>query len=154
MDLEDKDVLYESKDPKKSILFYTPFVEQKKDIDRPSTPYSIKAPFKLVHADIADIQFFSKSAVEPKYCLLAVDICTSKRYTYPMKSWHLLAQKNGTFLSTYSAEEVAGCKKLVYACLEEKFMLQNRKLESSRSFCSKAKKHTRQPPALDSLRKK
>ena len=91
MDLEDKDVLYESEDPKKSILFYTLFVEQKKNIDRPFTLYSINAPFKLVHADIADIQFFSKSAVEPKYCLLAVDICTSKRYTYPIKSWHLLA---------------------------------------------------------------
>ena len=34
LDLEDKNVLYESKDPKKSILFYTPFVEQRKDIDR------------------------------------------------------------------------------------------------------------------------
>ena len=33
-------------------------------------------------------------------------------------------------------------------------MLQNRQSESLRSFCSKAKKHTRQPPALDSFRKK
>ena len=70
-----------------------------------------------MHADIADIQFFSKSAVEPKYCLLAADACTSKRYTYPMKTWHLLAQKNGTFLSRYSAEKVAGCKKLVSSCV-------------------------------------
>ena len=141
MDLEDKDVLYESKDPKKSILFYTPFVEQKKDIDRPSTPYSIKAPFKLVHADIADIQFFSRSAVEPKYCLLAVDICTSKRYTYPMKSWHLLAQKNGTFLSRYSAEEVAGCKKLVSLCvLGGKVYAAEQKIREFKKFLFKSKK--------------
>ena len=37
---------------------------------------------------MADIQFFSKSAVDP---------FTSKTYIYPMKSRHLLAQKNGTF---------------------------------------------------------
>ena len=69
LDLEDKDVLYESKDFKKSIPFYTLFVEQKKDIERLSTLYSIKASFKLMHANIADIRSFSKSIVNPKYCL-------------------------------------------------------------------------------------
>ena len=90
VDLEDKNVLYESEDPKEFIPFYTLFVEQKKDIDRLSVLYSIKAPFKLMHADIADIRFFSKSAVDLKYCLLAVDLFTSKTYTYPMKSRHLV----------------------------------------------------------------
>ena len=52
-----KDVSYESKDPKKSIPFYTLFVEQKKDIERLSTLYSINASFKLMHVDIADIRF-------------------------------------------------------------------------------------------------
>ena len=46
-----------------------------------------------MHTDIADIRLFSKLAVDPKYCLLAVDLFTSKMYTYPMKSRHLLAQK-------------------------------------------------------------
>ena len=78
LDLEDKNVLYKRKDPKKSIRFYTLFVEQKKNIDRLSALYSIEASFKLMHADKADIQFFSKSAVDPKYCLLAVDLFTSK----------------------------------------------------------------------------
>ena len=85
LDLEDKNVLYESEVPKKSIPFYTLFVEQRKDSDRPSSLYSIKALFELMQADIADIRFFSKSAVDPKYCLLAVDLFTSKTCTYPMK---------------------------------------------------------------------
>ena len=55
LDLEDKNVLYESEDPKKSMLFCTPFVEQRKDIDRSSALYSIKAPFEIMHVDIADI---------------------------------------------------------------------------------------------------
>ena len=42
-----------------------------------------------MHVDIADIRFFSKSAVDLKYCLLAVDLFTSKTYTCPMKTRHL-----------------------------------------------------------------
>ena len=64
-------------DTKTRISFYVPFVEQRKDIDRSSALYSIKAPFELVHADIAEIRFFSKSAVDLKYSLLAVDLFTS-----------------------------------------------------------------------------
>ena len=86
-------MLYESENTKAKIPFYTHFVEQRKDIDRSSALYSIKAPFELVHADVADIRFFSKSAVDPKYCLLAVDLFTSKTYVYPMKSRNLLAKK-------------------------------------------------------------
>ena len=86
-------MFYENEKPKGKIPFYTPFVEQRKDIDRLSSSYSIKAPFELVHADVADIRFFSKPAVDPKYCLLVVDIFTSKTYVYPMKSRSLLARK-------------------------------------------------------------
>ena len=73
--------------------FCTLFIEQKKDIDRSSTPYSIKAPFELFHADIANIKFLSKSAVDPYYCLLCVDLFSSKIYTYSMKKRSLLAKK-------------------------------------------------------------
>lgn len=66
-DLENNNALYESSDdnstPKtksSNIPFYTIFVEQWKDIDRLSALYSIKAPFELLHADIADIRFFFK----------------------------------------------------------------------------------------------
>ena len=86
--LEDKE-LAEADD---KIPLKTPFVEKKGDIDR-STLYSIEKPFKRVHADIADLRFFAKSAVDPKYALLAVDLFTSKTYVYPMKSRKLLARK-------------------------------------------------------------
>ena len=58
LDLDDKNALYENENTKTRIPFYTPFVEQKKDIDRLSALYSIKAPFELVHAYVADNSFF------------------------------------------------------------------------------------------------
>ena len=70
----------------------TPFVEQKSNVDR-STLYSFKAPFELFHADIADIRFLAKSAVDPHYCLVLIDLFTNKIYTYPMKKRLNLASK-------------------------------------------------------------
>ena len=59
LELKDKNILHENDEGTKTrIPFYIPFVERRKDIDRLSTLYSIKAPFELVHADIADIRFF------------------------------------------------------------------------------------------------
>ena len=86
--LEDKNF---DKDNDK-IPLRTPFFEKKGDIDR-STLYSIERPFQRVHADIADLRFLEKSAVDPKYALLAVDLFTSKTYVYPMKSRKPLAKK-------------------------------------------------------------
>ena len=73
--LEDKDVIYDSE--KTRIPFYTLFVEQKKDIDRLSALYNVNAPLQFCHADVAYIRFFSKSAVDPKYALLCVDLFSS-----------------------------------------------------------------------------
>ena len=70
----------------------TPFVNKKSNVDH-STLYSIGKPFELLHADIADTRFSAKSAVDPKYCLLLVDLFTSKIYVYPMKNRSLLAKK-------------------------------------------------------------
>ena len=70
----------------------TPFVNKRSNIDH-STLYSISKPFELLHADIADLRFLAKSAVDPKYCLLIVDLFTSKIYVYPMKNRSLLAKK-------------------------------------------------------------
>ena len=70
----------------------TPFYEKRTDIDR-TTLYSIEKPFQKIHADIADLRFFAKSAVDPKYALLCVDLFTSKIYVYPMKNRSLLAKK-------------------------------------------------------------
>ena len=86
--LEDKN--FNKKDYK--VPLSTPFYEKKTDIDR-STLYSIEKPFQRVHADIADLRFFAKSAVDPKYALLCVDLFTSKIYVYPMKNRSLLAKK-------------------------------------------------------------
>ena len=75
-----------------TVPLVTPFVERKSIIDQ-STLYSISKPFELLHADIADLRFLDKSAVDPKYCLLVVDLFTSKVYVYPMKNRTLLAKK-------------------------------------------------------------
>ena len=58
LDLEDKNVLHESEDPKRSIPFYTPFVEQRKDIDRSSALCSIKAPSHLCMLILLILNFF------------------------------------------------------------------------------------------------
>ena len=71
---------------------HIPFVEKKSEIDR-STLYSFGGPFELLHADIADIRFFAKSAADPLYCLLITDLFTQKVYTYPMKKRNSLSRK-------------------------------------------------------------
>ena len=70
----------------------TPFVNKQSNIDH-STLYSISKPFDLLHADIADLRWLAKSAVDPKYYLLVVHLFTSKIYIYPMKNRSLLAKK-------------------------------------------------------------
>ena len=78
---------------KETVLLVTPFVKNKKSSIDQSAFYSISNPFELLHADIADLRFLAKSAVDPKYCLLVVDLFTSKVYVYPMKNRTLLAKK-------------------------------------------------------------
>ena len=62
------------------------------DFDR-STSFNIQAPFDLSHADVGDLRFLGKSAVDPKYCLLLVDLFTSKVYVYGMKNRSLTPLK-------------------------------------------------------------
>ena len=81
--IEDKDVIYDTDKPK--LPFYTPFIEQKKDIDRSSSLYTIDGLVQLFHADVAYLQFFSKSSVDPKYALVCTDLFSSKIYIYAMK---------------------------------------------------------------------
>ena len=80
--IDDKNVIYEKE--KERIPFYTPFTPQKKDIDR-STLFSLNGPMQFFHADIAYLQFLAKSAVDPKFALVCVDLFTSKIYVYTMK---------------------------------------------------------------------
>ena len=75
------------------IPFYTPFIEQRKDIDRSSALYSINGPLQFFHADLAYLQFFAKSAVDPKYALVCVDLFTSKVYVYTLRTKNNLFKK-------------------------------------------------------------
>ena len=55
--------------------------------------HTIDEPMQLIHADIADLHFFSKLAVAPKYCLVCVDLFTLKMYTYGVKKKSQLSAK-------------------------------------------------------------
>ena len=95
----------DNNDRKKNIInekppLNTPFVEKQADVDR-LTLYSFGGHFEALQADIADIRFLGKSAANPKYCLLFVDLFTSMIYTYPMKRLSLLG-KNDDFPSGHS----------------------------------------------------
>ena len=46
-----------------------------------------------MHADVGDLRFLGKSAADPRYCLLLVDLFTSKVYVYGMKSRSLVPLK-------------------------------------------------------------
>ena len=48
---------------------------------------------QFFHADVANIRFFSKSVVDPKYALLCVDLFSSKDYVYLMKKKKNLARQ-------------------------------------------------------------
>ena len=104
--IEDKDFF---KKENETLPLVTPFVDKKTNIDH-STLYSFHKPFEILHADIADIRFLAKSAVDPKYCLLLVDLFTSKIYVYPMKNRILLAKKYWDYFTmTYNQKEQAQC---------------------------------------------
>ena len=70
----------------------TQFIEKRSDIDC-LTLYSFDGSFQLLQADIAYISFLAKSSVNPKFCLLFVDLFTSKIYNLPKKTRNLLAKK-------------------------------------------------------------
>ena len=81
---------------KNAIPIKTTFLEKKGKTDR-SMLYSFDDPFWLLHADVANLEFLGKSAVDTKYCLLFIDLFTSKIYTYPMRSRRFIARKMHNF---------------------------------------------------------
>ena len=90
--MEDKDFY------KNENSLVTPFVDKRTNIDR-STLYSFSKPFEALQADIADLRFLAKSAVDPEYCLLIVDLFTSKTYVFRMKNRSLLAKNLEVFFN-------------------------------------------------------
>ena len=95
--IEDKDVIYDFDTDKPKLPFYTLFVEQKEDIDRSSSLYTINGPMQFFHADLAYLQLFAKGAVDPKYFLVCVDLFSWKIYVYTMRKKSNLVQKMELF---------------------------------------------------------
>ena len=92
--VENKNIIYENNENR--VPFYTPFTPQKKNIDR-STLYTVNGPLQFFHADVAFLKFLAKSAIDPKYALLCVDLFTSKVYIYTMRKKSNLVNKLETF---------------------------------------------------------
>ena len=92
--IENKNIIYDENENR--VPFYTPFTPQKKNIDR-STLYTVNGPLQFFHADVAYLKFLAKSAVDPKYALLCVDLFTSKIYVYAMRKKSNLVNKLETF---------------------------------------------------------
>ena len=91
---DDKNIIYDENENR--VPFYTSFIPQKKNIDR-STLYTVNGPLQFFHADVAFLKFLAKSAVDPKYALVCVDLFTSKVYVYTMRKKSNLVNKLETF---------------------------------------------------------
>ena len=74
----------------------SPFVEKKKAlfIPRYIVLVDLLNNYRLIQPTLV---YLARSAVDPKFCLLFVDLFTSKIYTYPMKKRNLLAKKMELF---------------------------------------------------------
>ena len=121
----------DNEDDENQIPFYTPFVEQRKDIDRSSALYSINAPLQFFHADLAYLQFFAKSAVDPKYALLCVDLFTSKVYVYTLRTKNNLFKKMEEFYKEINDKRVKNEKMRLQVDLE---FQQNKIKELNRKY--------------------
>ena len=100
------------------VPFYTPFVEQRKDIDRSSALYTVDGPLQFFHADLAYLQFFAKSAIDPKYALLCVDLFSSKVYVYTMRTKNNLPKKMEEFYQEIDVKRVQNEKMRLQVDLE------------------------------------
>ena len=115
--LENKEEEEEKKE-EIQVPFYTPFVEQRKDIDRSSALYSINGPLQFFHADLAYLQFFAKSAVDPKYALVCVDLFTSKVYVYTLRTKNNLFKKIEEFYKEIDDKRIKNEKMRLQVDLE------------------------------------
>ena len=133
----------------------SPFIDKKTNIDH-STLYSFSKPFQMLHTDIADLRFLAKSASDPKYFLLLVNLFNSKICVYPMKNRNLLAKKLELFYTDIQPKRKgkmrlqtdleyikiklnSSIKNLMLKCfirnfVEGKILLQNKKLENLKIF--------------------
>ena len=82
--IEDKDVIYDKDKPK--LPFYTPFIEQKKDIDRSSSLYTIDGPIATFSCGRCLFTIFFKKCCRS-------EICFSLRGFIFMENLHLCDEK-------------------------------------------------------------
>ena len=100
-DLLNKDVDFKTETKSSHVPLKAEYLKKDDDIDR-SILYSFGGPFEHFHADIGNLEFLGKPAATPKYCLLLVDLFTSKTYVYPMKNRKLIALKLEKFYKDVS----------------------------------------------------
>ena len=81
------------------VTINTPFTQEKSVTQRGNMIHTIDGSMQLIHADVVDLIFFSKSVLVPKYCLVCVDLFTSKAYTNTMKKKSHLPSKLKKFFS-------------------------------------------------------
>ena len=87
----------------KKVIINTPFTQEKSVTQRRDMLHIIDGLMQLIHDDVVDLNFFSKSAAAPKYCLVDVDLFMSKTYTYSMKKGsHLPSKLEKLFSKTES----------------------------------------------------
>ena len=82
-----------------AVVINTPFIQEHSTFQTGDMLYSIHGPMQLFHADLPDLRFFSKSTAAPAYCLVCVDLFSSKIYTYGMKRKSHLSEKLEKFYS-------------------------------------------------------
>ena len=87
----------------KKLSLILPLFKEDLQLKRGDMLHIIDSPMQLVHADVADLNIFSKTAVAPKYCLLCVDMFTSK--TYPKKE-PVGRQTRKIFIGNPGAQEI------------------------------------------------
>ena len=61
-----------------NVVINIQFLQEKSVAQRGDMLHTIDGPMELVQTDVADLQFFSKSVVAPKYCLVCIDLFTTE----------------------------------------------------------------------------
>ena len=61
-----------------NVVINIPFLQEKSVAQKGDMLHTIDGPMELVQTDVADLQFFSKSKVAPKYCLVCTDLFTTE----------------------------------------------------------------------------
>ena len=80
------------------IPIYTPYTVDLKHEDK-SSPYKFGGPLQLKHGGgIADVRLFAPSAVDSKYCFLAIELFILKTYAALIIRRLLLRRKRELFI--------------------------------------------------------